>query len=539
MVVYSVTKGDVTTGMVTTGTIQATQVLDLNVYKLSNRITTVSVQNGMKVKKGQLLFSFDQSDAAVAVANSVLGVQQAEIALSNKQAGITDPNTTITSLQNDIATLEKNLAQYPEDKKAALRTFMSANLEAIPSPLRYGDQEGRVHPIVGGLYTSTEEGTYTITVYKSTGDSGYSFSVRGLENDYQALFQDQKIPLGTRGLTLTFPDGSISTGDVWVVTVPNKNSSQYPVAQKTYTDTLTSIDKSIASDTVTLTNKKILLAQAGRSDTGETRNLDLQSASLAIQQARVNLQKNIDTQNERKIIAPFDGTIEGMENVVVGASPTKNTDDPIKLGSLVSNDFTVSFSLGAAQVNSIVTGQKVLITLSSAPQHEPLTAEVTEVSSLPGTGSVPEYAVRAHITTDLTKSDFTLRDGMLADVTIVQKESLGVIRVPTSAISYSDGQARVTVIDSNLSQAQKTQIAQSGILRLTNTSVAPTTITKTITLGLRGQYYNEVVSGLSENELVVVSTSTVTKSTAAQGPNNSGSVVRTQRGGGEGTPKAP
>ncbi len=523
MVVEQVSTGTVSTGIQTTGKIQAAEILDLNVYKLTNRIDTVAVQNGGHVEAGQLLYAFDQSDVAVAITDSRLSIQEAQLALETKKAEVQDPNTTITSLKNDIAVLERNLLQYKDDLRTALRTVLNANLKAVPSGERYDEQIVRTVPTVGGVYTGVTQGEYRIEVYGSASASGLSYNVSGLESSTHELFPGSEVDLGTRGLTIKLPTTTVKR-DVWIVAVPNTYAPEYKVNVQDYNDRVAQIKESVNTDTVTLANKRVLLEQAQRGDTSDQRNLDVETASLAIDKAKVNLQKGLDTKDERRIVAPFSGTVEGVENVVVGATPTKDSNDAVKLGSLISDDFLATFSLSANDVDTVSLGQKVLVTLTSVPGSEPMTGEITKINSLPDSSTVAQYEVSARILNQAS-STVRLRDGMLAGIEIVQKEKEGVVRVPVASLHYTMGKAYVTVVE-GLTAEQEKQFTRLGIVR-TDVTV-PTTYEREVTVGLRGTYYVEITDGLAVGDRIKVSAS-------ASAGTASSTVVRTGFGAGGGT----
>lgn len=513
MVLHEVGKGTVTTGISTTGTIRSAEVLDLNVYKQNARIVSLAVVNGMRVEEGQLLFSFDESDVSVSIAESQTAVREAQIALAQKQEEVTDPNTTITTLRNDIAVLERNLEEYDADIRTALRDFLNDDLEAKPSADRYSVQVTRTAPEIGGLYSHTEEGIYTIYVYTSGTKSGFSYRVEGLESGTYEVFPGATVPLGSRGLTITFPAGSVQGRDEWVVVIPNTSAPEYVQQKEDYEKEVARLREARRTDMVTLGNKRTQLLQAERTDTQTQRDLAVESASLAIQKATVNLGKGIDTRGERRIVAPFSGTIEGVANVVVGATPSKESTDTTDFGKLISNDFIVSLALGATDVDRITLGDLVLVTLTSVPDANPLRAEVTEISSLPNTDAVAQYAISAKINNPDATSTVRLRDGMLADIEIVREEKQDVVRVPVSAVTFKEGNAQVMVVE-GLSPEQERQFSRIGIIRTENST--HTSYPRTVSIGLRGRYFVEITDGLSVGERIVVSTTNTnaTESTA-------------------------
>jgi HlyD family secretion protein len=503
LIVQKVEKGTVSSGILTSGNIEAREILDLNVYTLEQRIDSVAVENGAHVDAGQTLYLFDEADVAVTLANSRLSKRQAELTLEEKQQGVTDPNTTVRTLKTEIADIEADIARNKEDQQSIYRTYLNADLEAKPTTERYSAQVTKVAPSIGGLYTGNTEGMYTVVVYASAEISGYSFQYSGLESGVSAVHPGVAVPLGTRGLTITFPTTGVSPRDAWVIPVPNIYASTYITNKETYVQAKDDLALKLTTDRATLANKQTALEQALRGDTTAHRDLSVESALLGIEQAQVDIAHGLDTREERRIVAPFAGSVEGVENVVVGATPTKDGNDSINLGYLISDEFVATFSLGASDIDKVHVGQAVLVSLSSVPGSLPLSAEVTEVSSLPDSSAVPQYAVRAKITESAT-STTRLRDGMLADIEIVQEERTNVVRVPVSALTYREGKAYVQVLE-NPSEDMLAEIRARGVAHMGATTGA---IEREVTLGIRGTYYAEVVTGLEEGMYIVVTSMT-------------------------------
>ncbi len=536
IVIQKVATGTVTNGIAATGKIEAREVLDLNVYKLVNRIDTVAAVNGTHVEQGTLLYAFDSSDADVNISKSHLAVRSAELSLAQEEQTAQDPNTTARTLANDIASLESDITLSEKDLDDALRTYLSANLTAEPTAERYNDEKQRTAPTVGGQYTGTEQGSYLIEVYASGEDSGYSFRYSGLESGIAPVYFGASVPLGTRGLTITFPTAplQVRSQDAWIVAVPNIYATQYVSNKDTYTETVTNLKNTIATNKVTIANKKTTLAQTLRGDTSADRNLDVENARLAIDQAKVSLSQNITTRDERRIVAPFSGTISGVQNAVVGATPAKDGSDSIDLGSLISDDFVATFSLGAADVAKVSVGQDVLVTLSSEPNSQQLHASVIEVSSLPDSSTVPQYSVRALLEVPDDRAA-QLRDGMLANIEIVQEQRDGVVRVAVSALSYQDGHAYVSVLTAPTSE-EKAVLDTRGVVTRTSSSQGISQLP--VTVGLRGSYYAEITDGLKEDDYVVITktaASGTTDQSVVQSQRSFGSGPRTSSGGSSGS----
>ena len=196
----------------------------------------------------------------------------------------------------------------------------------------------------------------------------------------------------------------------------------------------------------------------------------------------------------------------------MGAIPTRSTNDPIVLGTLISDDFLANFTLGAVDITKVTVGQKVLVTITSFPNSDPLEAHITAISSLPDATGVAQYAVQALITPPAS-STLALREGLVADVVIVQQEKQNVTRIPLSAVTFANKKATVQVI-SDLTADQKAQIEKLGVLR-SDTGVFPS-YPKEVTLGVTGAFYAEILSGVEVGTTIIVSKTEKTETAVVQ-----------------------
>ncbi len=504
-VVSKTEQGEVTSGIKTTGEIIAAQKLNLDVYKQLSRIEAVNITNGGHVEAGDVLFSFDKNDAHVDTQASTVAVAEAELKLAEAKKSVVDPNTAIAKLKNEILVFEKKINDSGIEYKNTQIDFLNTDLEAVPSKDRELIQSDMTYPTLSGRYEDQTKGTYTITIYSSNAESGFSYRVTGLENITAPIIFNRSIDLGTRGLKITFPI-STRSGDVWVVYIPNDKIAGYKKNLTDFEQKLSTIDETIRTAKVNLANAKTELATLERTDTTSYRDLSIAEANAVLAEARQKLSQNYDVVKERDIVAPFAGTVEGIENVVAGATPTGGDSDTISLGTLISDEFLTTFTLGAADVAKVKLGQRVKVTITSFSEQPVFEAIVTEISSLPESSGVAQYKVRALLTYDRSTASKIIREGMLADIEIVEKENPNTIRIPTSAITYTQGIPSVNIIES-LTEEQKTQVERMGIIRTSNDIALPL-YKKDIELGIVGQYYTEVKSGLSLGDLLVTTSKT-------------------------------
>lgn len=501
-VVDSVERGEVTSGIQTTGDIIAQQKLDIDVYKRLSRISAVNISNGSHVEAGKVLLSFDKSDANVDIQSSRVKVLEAELALGNEQENADDPSTKIRTAENQVKSYKKAIDDAYID-------FLNENLKAEPDSNQDDRLSTSTQPSISGRYISNSTGTYIIKIYASRAASGYSYSISGIESGTESVIFGTATDLGTRGLKTTFPVGmehTIRARDSWVISVPNTKAATYEESKRNY-------EEKVAGLKVSLANAEQDLEDLKQTDSSAYRDLNIEKAEASLTEAKQRLLENYDIVQERDIVAPFSGTVEGMENVVVGATPTGGSEDTINLGTLISDEFLTTFSLGATDVAKVKVGQKVKVTVTSFTEQPVFEATITQISSLPNSEGVAQYKVQALLDYNHTTTKLVLREGMLADIEVVEKEKTDALRVPTSAVKYVQGVPKVTVVD-KLTEEQKQQASKMGIVRTEGTTIS--TYDVEVKLGIVGQYYVEIVSGLSEGDTIVTSSLTNSGSTSAE-----------------------
>lgn len=509
-VIETVERGDVSSGIETTGTIVAADKLNLDVYKQSKRIEVVNVVNGGHVEADDVLFSFDKSSANVATQSAQTRVTEAKLALQQEQENYNDENTEIKSLDQQIEYLQVAITQAEQDKIDAYKDYLNAHLEAEPGT---DNEINKIRPKISGYYNATESGEYIIEVYGSASESGLSFSVDGISGKRGTVYSNNPTNLGSEGLKISFPS-DIKKGDKWIIAVPNIYSSYHAQDLIDYEQSIIDLDSKIAGYKNDIEIKTQNLGDANYTDSSDYRDLALAKAKAELSEAQVTLSENYEVVQDQDIIAPFSGTIDGLENVVVGATPSGGSEDPISFGTLISDDFLVNFSLGAVDVAKIELDQKVLVTITSFTGAEPLEAHITEISSLPETDGVAQYEVQALVVQSEDMS-FELREGLLADIEIVEEEATDVLRIPRSAISYVNRQATVQVLD-NISEDQQIQIDRIGILRVAEKVDLPAYPVQ-VSVGLEGSYYVEITEGLEENQQIIASESSEGEKSIVQG----------------------
>ncbi len=110
--VTPVTLGTITQTLDITGSLRSNQNVDLG-SKISGRVARVLVQEGSRVRRGQLLITLDDADLRAQVAQAQAGVRAAQVRLNQTIVGLPAREQQVgTSIQQAEATLQSAQARY-------------------------------------------------------------------------------------------------------------------------------------------------------------------------------------------------------------------------------------------------------------------------------------------------------------------------------------------------------------------------------------------------------------------------------------------
>ncbi len=206
------------------------------------------------------------------------------------------------------------------------------------------------------------------------------------------------------------------------------------------------------------------------------------SAEASVRSAQTQLDSAFANLVNATMTAPSAGTIVAIASEVgepIGTTSvgTSGTSGFIILAGL--NEFVVTADFAESDVVGIAPGQKVSLEFDALPD-EPREGEVTHVAPFgavdPSGASLTTYEV----TVSVPNAPAGLRAGMTAQASITTEERLGVVAAPVTALVPTDDGFVVRV------QAEDGTISNVPV-----------------EVGIRGGYWVEIVSGLSEGDRVV------------------------------------
>jgi HlyD family secretion protein len=203
---------------------------------------------------------------------------------------------------------------------------------------------------------------------------------------------------------------------------------------------------------------------------------DLASAEAAVEQAHVALETAQRNLEAAVLKAPFDGVVAAM-NLVVG--------EPAVYPAITLMDlsrFRITVNVDEVDVSQLEVGMPAVVTVDALPDVN-LTGKVERIGvAATSTGGAVYYPV----VIALDPTDAPLRAGMSASVTIRVRELTDQLLIPTWAIQTNPATGRPYV------------------LRQTARGVEPVPVQ----LGIRRSGFAQVLSGLSEGDILVVQNQT-------------------------------
>ncbi|MEM9336385.1 MAG: HlyD family efflux transporter periplasmic adaptor subunit [Patescibacteria group bacterium] len=319
-----------------TGTIEAAADVDV-LPEASGVISRVSVTEGQAVTAGQILLEIENTDERIAVGQAQAQLEQQRVVLADLiSESDTSGNSTIASVveQQDVAI------------ENAYEALLNNDLQAYPD-----DPEDIDHPnpIISGTYSSTEEGTYIIDVYRSSNESGYSFRLRGMESGTYPVSFNQPVSFGSRGLFIKFTPDELGNmkDEIWRVTIPNQRSASYVAA-------LTNYEAAIEGKDVTVRQTEVSEEDIAR------QQAIVRQQELSVQAAQNALRKTI-------VRSPISGTLTSFDLdigdfVATAAVATVKSLDQLEVVTNVTEFDRLFVAVGSpATIAGIAAGEVISV----------------------------------------------------------------------------------------------------------------------------------------------------------------------------------
>ncbi len=515
--------GTITQTVTGSGQVSASNQLDVK-SQVSGTIETVNAKVGDHVKAGQLLATIDSSSAESDLESSRISL--AKLTQPAKASDISAAQNSVTKSYSDgYNTVSKAFLDLPtimsgmKDLLNGPTGFLSQQHESFlnPTSRTYRDNAAAQYDSATASYAATLQEYQGLTYNSSTS------SIATLINDSYATLKavaDATNAAQTATIFISTNQPDYYPRDA---TSAQTNISSWSNQSNGDLSSLVSVRNSIQSDNNSLAN---LLTGADA--------LDIESQQLALNQKEKTYQNYF-------IRAPFDG--------IVGRIPVNVYDQAsggTVIATVVGAQKVSTISLNEIDAAKVQAGQPVMITFDAIDNFN-ATGTVSQIDQV---GTVTQGVVTYSAKIVIDTADDRIKPGMSVNTTIITNQKPDVLVVPTSAIKTLGTKKYVQVLDPSVlpsmalgttanrrtfsatstdATASSTtgfnrnrgtgtgQYGQFGGLSLNvSTAVVPQQVT--IVTGDSDDTNTEIISGLTQGQLVVTRTIAASQAQATAAP---------------------
>lgn len=550
-----VTRGNIEVSLSGSGTVTSANTSDV-MSNVQGKITKAYFKEGDKVKKGDLLFEIDDTDAKLNIQKIENQISQAELSVNSNQKSFS--NLTVTAPFDGKITEIAAKAGESVNNNMTLFTITQTSKLSLSVPISTTDiadikvgQKAQVFvqeimDTIDGVVTAIDDYTYASSNGGMVRNVEVTVDNPGRINDSNTAAVEISTAKGTKKSSevckFQYPDKQV------VKSATNGTFSTVNIKENQYVkkgDVLIKID----NDDLQITS--------------QTNNLKVQDLENQLAAAQKQLE-------DYKIYSSIGGTVTG--DTAVAGDSVKNGDTLISIRDFDQMQFTIS--IDELDISKVKVGQEVSITIDALEEttKRPLTGKVI-YKAMEGTSSngVATYDVKIKI-----NETENLLAGMNANASIILSQAKNTLMVPLEAITKMGDRAFVRVIGtgdsaqgqpgdqmpkggpngstgsnnssnnssnsgtdrsnrnsngygSNGGYGQRNNQNSSGNSSKRQMSAAfaanqeyyQGTAMKTVELGVNNDTYVEIKSGLSEGDVVVLPP-LVTNSTSSTGNNQNG-----------------
>lgn len=468
--VIPVNRGTIQATVSATGVLQAQKQVMLN-FKSAGRLKRLYVKKGQVVKQGDLLAELDAEDIKLQVkqAEVALQIAQDRLSLAKKKATSED----LAAAEAGVKSAKENLGrvkQGPSEKQLSAAQASLSAAEANYNKLASGPTDEALLR----AKLAVDQAKNSLWGAQNSRDSlGLSIQFGGPRSQYdqaQAQVLNAEIAVELAEINYRELQKGPDQGQL------DAARAQWEQARESYQ----SLKDSPRASDLALAESQLAQAEASlaRVRNGASSE-EIRVTEGQVKQAQVSLEQAQLLLDGAAIRAPFDGVI-GVANGEEGALVSVAAP----FISLVNvSAFRIEVNVDEVDIVAIREGQPILLTLDALPEQK-ITGRVTAVSPMPTTDvGIVSYAVAIEI----EPTDAPLRVGMSATAEITTQSKEGVLLIPNRAIRIDRENGDFHV--EKLINGQPVDVE--------------------VTLGVRNEFYSEIVKGLEAGDEVIIRTQTL------------------------------
>lgn len=536
-----VTVGDVISNLSVTGQVAMDSSIDVK-STVSGNINSIKVKPGDKVKTGDILATIDSKTALNTLKQAELSYNSANLAY--KKSISKAATTTVISAQNTLeSTKVAKEKAYSDMYNSILKTnlSMSSNLSSINTSI-YG--------------MDLEKNRYNINYY--------SDNIKAVEKNYNTNFgaellynnvvnQYNKTKKSYESFTKYYRElhKDSNSQDIYDINIKLIDTSKdfalsiknmidiiqtYHDVSNKYTYDINPQSNIILSDLKNMQNtvtqnidlavnlkntvdnlKSSLVEQNYKLNDLENgvSGLDLESAKLSLDQSLLNYQIAQTNYSNYFIKSPIDGIV-GSVNTSLGQDAGANS-----IATIVSSGKFINLSVYESDITKVSIGQKVTLKFDSVEDVD-FYGTISQISLV---GAVSSGVVSYNVKVAFEDPKDIIRSGMSVTGKIEVGSVKNVLRLPSNAIKYQGKKTYVQYFENkkylvevkdlkdinkkdnnknkNKSEDRERTDNKDNLKDATEYNAIDTPINKDIEIGLVGNDFTEIKSGVIEGEDIV------------------------------------
>ena len=428
-----VTRGNIEISLSGSGTVTSSNTSDL-MANVSGKVTKSYFKEGDKVKKGDLLYEIDDTDAKLNIQKIENSISQAQLSVNSNQKNYSNLTvrapfdgkvTEIAAKTGDSANNNMTLFTITQTSKLKVSVpFSTTYIKDIKIGQKAEVQVQEVMDTVSGTVTGIDDNTYTAS------NGGI---VRNVE------------------VTVDNPGRLTDTMTAAVdISTANGVESGSQISPLAYADK--QLVKASASGTFSTVNVKenqyvkkgdvlITIENDDLQITSQTNDLKVQDLDNQLAAAQKQLE-------DYKVYSPIDGTVTEV-SAVIGDS-IKPGDTLINIRDFDQMQFTIS--IDELDIAKVKMGQKASITIDALEETtvRPLSGEVIYKAM---EGASNNGVATYDVTIKINETE-NLLAGMNANAKIILNDAQDILMVPLEAVTKMGDRSFVRVIGTGDSTAQ-------------------------------------------------------------------------------------
>ena len=450
---------------------------------VQGEVLSCTFEEGDEVKKGDVLYEIDSTDAENSIEQAQLSLQQSQNSYNQTLKSMDD--LTVTSKKSGMITELYVEVGDEVQAGATIADVRDSSVMELTVPFNSADVSAFS---VGSAATVTMDGSFETLSGTVTAIDAADTVLDG----YQIV----------RHVTIQVNNpGGLSTSSAASATINGVACNQGANFTYRSESTITSS----ASGTVTSLN----VSEGSQVSTGtvvatlssDSVDQQVESSRLSLQQSQLSYQNTVQQLDDYTITAPIDGTVI-TKNTKVGDT-LDATNGQTTLAVIYDLSYlTFDMSLDELDINQVEVGQTVEVTCDSLEDMGTIEGVVTKVSVA---GTTSNGVTTYPVTVQIDNPPDGLLPGMNVDAVIVVDEATDAVAVPVSAVQRGN---IVYVKDESATNTDGTMV--NGTLLPDGWRAVE------VETGLSDENYIEITSGIAEGDIVYVP-ETVRESSGEEG----------------------